>query len=155
MRTFYVHTHAFPFSFKLHVSILHPTALIHAFQIQPEKKEEISAAINLDRIPGLDDFDDDPLAYAAPTTTATATKPTTSLLGGPAKTGAAAGAKTGQEEGGLLGAVTGGLTQGISGLAGGGVSGITGKLGDLAGTASSAGGGLLSSGKGLFKKFGF
>jgi len=69
----------------------------------------------------------------------------------------AAGAAQAQPEqtGGLLGGLTSGLTSGISGLTGGGVSGVTGKLGDIGGSAAGAAGGLLNSGKGLFKKFGF
>ena len=123
------------------------------FQPKPPVEDPIKT-INLDKIPGLDDFDEPVI-----TTTFAATKPTMSLPG--AKTGQAK--PQGQEEGGLLGAMTGGLTQGLSGLTGGSstggvggvAAGLTGKLGDLAGSATSAGGGLLSSGKGLFKKFGF
>ncbi len=114
-------------------------------------------SINLDKIPGLDDFDD-------PVPTFTAPKPSMPLPGASKTQAKPPGAA--EEGGGLLGGLTGGLTQGLSGLTGGGApggaggvggvaAGITGKLGDLAGSATSAGGGLLSSGKGLFKKFGF
>lgn len=109
-------------------------------RVEPAKPAQ--KLIDLDRIPGLDDDFDDiitPSYQQKPMTTATTstTKTTTST----------AGAKTQEGEGGLLG--------GLSQLTGGGVSGLTGKLGDLAGSATSAGGGLLSTGRGLFKKFGF
>ncbi len=98
----------------------------------------------LDRIPGLDDdFFDEPKKPAV----------TPARLGAAGVRPGAAGAAQAQPEqaGGLLG----GLTSGLSGLTGGGVSGVTGKLGDIGGSAAGAAGGLLNSGKGLFKKFGF
>ena len=110
--------------------------------------------IDLDRIPGLDDFDDvqTPM-LTQPKTTLPGTTPVTTAAGGIKSTLGAKGQQAGHEgEGGLLGAVAGGLSS-LTG--GGGVTGMAGKLGDLAGSATSAGGGLLSSGKGLFKKFGF
>ena len=89
--------------------------------------------MNLDNIPGLDDFD--PPGHK------------------PAVSGAPA-----SESGGLLGGITGGLTGGLqAGLGGltGAAGGMGGKLGDVAGSATGAAGSLLSGGKGLFKKFGF
>jgi len=89
--------------------------------------------VNLDNIPGLDDFDP------------------------PGHKPAVSGAPT-SEPAGLLGGITGGLTGGLSaGLGGltGAAGGMGGKLGDVAGSATGAAGSLLSGGKGLFKKFGF
>ena len=95
--------------------------------------------VNLDNIPGLDDFDP------------SGAKAGISGAGG-------AGAPPTSEGGGLLGGLTGGLTGGLqSGLGGltGAASGGIGKLGDVAGSATGAASNLLSGGKGLFKKFGF
>ena len=108
---------------------------------EPPKPVEI----NLDRIPGLDDdFFDEPK------------KPAMAAPGRLGAAGVRPGAQPAQPEAptGLLGGLTSGLTSGISGLTGG-ASGVTGKLGDIGGSAAGAAGGLLTSGKGLFKKFGF
>jgi len=100
-----------------------------------------------DHIPGLDDDFYDDLSRKPPQPL-----PPQNRLGPPGvRPGVSTAPPQAQPEqtGGLLG----GLTSGISGLTGGG--GVTGKLGDIGGSAAGAAGGLLNSGKGLFKKFGF
>lgn len=135
------------------------TPVVSAYQpphsmaaMPPTSQPATSKHIDLDKIPGLDDFDDVPAI--TPTYTQPKLPPHSQAGGLGART--PAGTRPGQqqqqqEEGGLLG----GLTSGLSGLIGGAASGVSGKLGDAAGAAAGAGGGLLSSGKGLFKKFGF
>ena len=110
----------------------------------PEPPKPIE--INLDRIPGLDDdFFDEPKKPAMP--------PPGRLGAAGARPGAAGAAAQPEQQAGLLGGLTSGLTSGMAGLAGGGVSGVTGKLGDIGGSAAGAASGLLTGGKGLFKKF--
>jgi hypothetical protein len=112
-----------------------------------ESKGLIFSSIVPDHIPGLDDdFFDDPRKSAAPA-------PSRLGVAGVRPGAAAAPPPQPEQTGGLLGGLTTGLTSGISGLTGGG--GVTGKLGDIGGSAAGAAGGLLNSGKGLFKKFGF
>jgi len=109
----------------------------------PPKK----ATVDLDRIPGLDDFDDPVPVAAAPSIAKPV--PTTGGISGTAgatKPGDAAAAG----EGGLLG----GLMSGITGAASS-AAGAASKATDVGGAASGAAAGILNTGKGLFKKFGF
>ena len=117
-------------------TVTQPGVAPRAAVLQPQAAAPVAAApapaapaapaapvvVDLDAIPGLDDFE----PVAAP---AAAARPRPG----------AAGLKPGQkpaEEGGLLG----GLTSGITGLASGGVGGVTGKLTGGAGAAAGAAG---------------
>lgn len=108
--------------------------------VAPPKK----TAVDLDRIPGLDDFED-PIPVAAASSIAKPV-PTTGAATGAAKPGDAAAVG----ESGLLG----GLMSGITGAASS-AAGAASKATDVGGSAAGAAAGILNSGKGLFKKFGF
>ena len=111
--------------------------------VAPPKK----ATVDLDRIPGLDDFDDPVPVAAAPSIAKPV--PTGAGIAGAAgapKPGDAAAAG----ESGLLG----GLMSGITGAASS-AAGAASKATDVGGSAAGAAAGILNTGKGLFKKFGF
>ena len=110
--------------------------------VAPPKK----ATVDLDRIPGLDDFEDP--VTAAPSIA----KPVpTTVAGGAGTTGATKpGEAAAAGESGLLG----GLMSGITGAASS-AAGAASKATDVGGSAAGAAAGILNTGKGLFKKFGF